>query len=216
MDILLTVVKSILILLVVLSIGIPLISHRRDYKFVWHVWKRFRIKMFFEVLGTIVLTWMAVTMLWKIPGLKYGWTTFLFHKGGNVVMKSVDEGFDSPHLIIRLLTFLFFIILVVALPFLARLEEKIFRAGYSEWGSIIKQSIKFGLIHCLVGVPIAAGIALSIPGLFFGYHYKRAFDRSIQTLEDHQAKEEATMVSTTYHTMFNTIVIMLLLLSITV
>jgi hypothetical protein len=106
---------------------------------------------------------------------------------------------------------LFFVALAFVLPFLARSEERSFRKGHDEWGSIAKQSVKFGLVHCLFGVPIAAGIALIISGLFYGFKYKRAFDRNVEVMGYWQAEDEAVMVSTTHHTMYNMIVVGLLL-----
>jgi len=102
MEILVTIGKAILVLVAVATVVLPLVSERRNYKFIWQVCKLFRIKMFCE--------------------------------------------------------------------------------GYDEWGSIIKQLIKFGLVHCFVGVPLVAGIAFIILGFFYGYKYKRAFDHNTETL----------------------------------
>lgn len=128
-------------------------------------------------------------------------------------VKPITDGSQSTHVSIRLMVPLFFFALMLVLPFLARSEERSFRKGYDEWGPIIKQSVKFGLAHCLVGVPLAAGIALIIPGLFYGYKYKRAFDRNTEAFGYERAEDEAVMVSTTYHTMHNMVVVVLLLVA---
>lgn len=211
MEILLTIGKVVLVLLAVASVALPLISERRNYEFVWQVWKRFRIKMFVQVFGIILLTIAVAIALWEVPGLKWGWINLFFGGGGNMLVKPITDGSQSTHVSIRLMVPLFFFALMLVLPFLARSEERSFRKGYDEWGPIIKQSIKFGLAHCLVGVPLAAGIALIIPGFFYGYKYKRAFDRNTDTLGYGRAEDEAVMVSTTYHTMYNMVVVALLI-----
>lgn len=212
MEILLTIGKAVLVLLAVASVALPLISERRNYEFVWAVWRRFRVKVFFECLGVITLTIVAVVALAQVPGLKYGWINLFFNGGGNMLIKPVQEGSDSASVLVRLMVPLFFVALAFALPFLARSEERSFRKGHDEWSSIVKQSIKFGLVHCLVGIPLAAGIALIVPGLFFGFKYKRAFDRNVDTMGYGRAEDEAVMVSTTYHTMYDTILVAILLL----
>lgn len=213
MEILLTIGKVLLVLLAVASVALPLITERHNYGFVWSVWRRFRIKMFFECLGIVTLTIAVAIALWHVPGLNYGWIGLFFGgEGGNMLVKPIMDGSESTNIMVRLMVPLFFVALAFVLPFLARSEERSFRKEYNEWDSIVKQSIKFGLVHCLVGVPLAAGIALIVPGFFYGYKYKRAFDRNTETLGYRRAEDEAVMVSTTYHTMYNMIVVTLLLL----
>jgi hypothetical protein len=211
-EILLTIGRVLLVLLAVAGIALLLIAERRNYEFVWSVWRRFRIKMFFECLGIVTLTIAVAVALLRIPGLKYGWINIFFGGSGNMLIRPIQEGSDSVNILVRVMVPVFFVALAFVLPFLARFEERIFRKGHDEWSSIVRQSVKFGLVHCLVGVPLAAGIALIIPGLFYGLKYKRAFDRSTDMMGYRQAEDEAVMVSTAYHTMYNMIVVGLLLL----
>src|SRR5690606_8906721 len=141
----------------VTSVALPLISERRNYQFVWSVWRRFRITMFLECLGVVILTIVAVVILAQMPNLKYGWISLFFGgESGNMLVKPIVEGTESTSISIRMMVPLFFVALAFVLPFLAQSEEKSFRQGYDDWGSIVKQSIKFGLVHCIVGVPVAA------------------------------------------------------------
>ncbi len=211
MEILFSVGKFMLVVLAVAGVALPLIIERRNYQFVWSVWRRFRVKMFFECLVLFVLTLAIAILLWQVPGLNWGWLNLFSSTGGNMLIQPVQEGSKSSNELIRLLVPLFFIALAIVLPFLAKAEEEDFRKGVTEWGEITKKSIKFGLIHCLVGIPLAAGIAIILPGLFYGLKYKRAFDANVKVMGCRQAQDEAVMISTTYHTMYNTIVVMPLL-----
>ncbi len=211
MEILLTIGKAVLVLFAVSGVALPLIVERRNYQFVWSVWRRFRIKMFFECLGIFTLTVAAVITLWQVPGLNYGWINLFLGGSGNMFITPIQEGSASANILVRLMVPLFFLALAFVLPFLARAEERAFRKGHDEWGSIWKQSVKFGLIHCVVGVPLAAGLALIISGLFYGLKYKRAFDRNVDVMSCWEAEDEAVMVSTTYNTMYNMIAVGFLL-----
>ncbi len=207
MEALLSFGKFMLVVIAVATVASPFIVERRNYQFIWSVWRRFRVKMFFECLTLIALTILTVVLLWQIPGLSWGWTSLFSDTGGNILLKSVYQGSKSSNEMIRLLVVVFFIALAIALPFFAKNEEEVFRKGVTEWDDISVMSIKFGLVHCLFGVPFAAGIALILSGLFYGLKYKRTFDINVKVMGHQKAEDEAVMVSTTYHAMYNTIVI---------
>jgi hypothetical protein len=124
----------------------------------------------------------------------------------------VTDASSSDYTLLRLVPVAFCLAFLVVIPFLAKVEEEMFRQGHTEWKSIWWQSTKFGLVHCIVGIPIGFGIALIMSGLFYAYHYKRTFEKNIEAFGYHTANEEAVMVSTTYHSMYNSIVITVLIL----
>ena len=62
-------------------------------------------------------------------------------------------------------------LLAMNMPRLARREEEMFRRGTRDWKHAAPRSLHFGLIHMIVGVPLAAGLALSLAGLFFSWRY---------------------------------------------
>ena len=67
-----------------------------------------------------------------------------------------------------------------------------------------------------MGVSLAIAIALIFAGLFFGYKYKKAFDKNVVTKDLGEAREEAMLVSTAYHSLYNTVcAVILIILSIT-
>ncbi|MBL8059460.1 MAG: hypothetical protein JNK63_01950 [Chthonomonas sp.] len=62
-------------------------------------------------------------------------------------------------------------LLALNLPRLARREEEMFRRGTKDWQDATFRSLKFGLIHMVVGVPLGAALALWIAGMFFSWRY---------------------------------------------
>lgn len=67
------------------------------------------------------------------------------------------------------------LLLIAALPVLALVEERVFRRGIRSTRDLVTRSFMFGLIHCIVGVPLGAGLlALPLGGLVFGLEYLRA------------------------------------------
>lgn len=192
--------------------------------------------MLFEVLLIIILVVTSLlSLLYLIPYTSYGWTQLLTSQGTNVLVIPITESRDSDNPIFHLLGFGFLLLVIWVLPFLAKMEEDIFRRGKIELNEITKNSILFGLIHLLVGIPLAAGIALINTGFFYAYIYRRKYlflrnkfieeyflEReiveeflSLGLLSEHQKiwEDEAVLEVTAYHTLYNTILMLLLLLT---
>jgi hypothetical protein len=73
----------------------------------------------------------------------------------------------------------FLLLLFVNLPRLAANEEEVYRDGTKNWLDAIPRSLRFGLMHMIVGVPLWCGLALSLPGLWFTRQYfKGGVERS--------------------------------------
>lgn len=162
--------------------------------------------MLIETLAALVILFVAVAFLLRVPGFNYGWMHLFAERGGNVFVTPLGTGMKSDIGWVRLLPVLFIGALIFVMPFIVHMEEKIFRHHVVAWPRIIRRSLVFGPIHCIAGVPIAAGIALIISGLFYGYQYRRSFYRSVGQLGFVGAHDEALMASTAYHTMWNTLV----------
>lgn len=81
----------------------------------------------------------------------------------------------------------FTLLLFLNLPRLARYEEEAFRYGTKNWTQGALRSLRFGLTHCLVGVPVGFGLALGIGGLWFTDRYFRG----------------GVPLSTRYHAVYN-------------
>ena len=66
---------------------------------------------------------------------------------------------------------LFLVLFMANIPRLARIEEEQFRRGTKDWKDGAWRSLRFGLAHCIVGVPVGIGLALGLGGLWFTYQY---------------------------------------------
>lgn len=72
---------------------------------------------------------------------------------------------------IRYFGLVFALLFMVNLPRFARMEEVWFRSNTTNWQEGIYMSLVFGMVHCLVGVPIGAGIVIALAGLWFTHQY---------------------------------------------
>jgi hypothetical protein len=96
---------------------------------------------------------------------------------------------------IRYFGIIFVLLLLLNFPYYAYLEETLFREGITNWQEGILWSCIFGFTHCLVGVPVAAGAALSLAGVWF----------------THQYMQGGVDLSTVHHTSYNMTIGVLLL-----
>lgn len=199
-------------LFVLWSLSLVLYQNRNAMAFVWMIWKRIRL---LTVVESAIVLFAAIGFYgWLVtvsPVMKMGWYTLLSSQGGNVFITPIQDASDSSWLVIRFVPVIFFVGFLIANPFITFVEESVFRDGYLNWGKICKQSVKFGFIHMLVGVPIGIGFVLSFVGLFLGFKYKRAYDRLPKEIDHDIKKYEALLVSTTYHTTYNSVLCVILL-----
>lgn len=89
-------------------------------------------------------------------------------------------------------------VLMFALPRLAKEEEELFREGTRTWSEGIKRSIVFGLVHLIMMIPLGAALALSVGGLWFTRQYFKG----------------GVTRSTTYHAVYNTMIMSVLFVAI--
>lgn len=102
----------------------------------------------------------------------------------------------------------FWLLLILLLPFWANLEEQMFRKGAHTWGKIAVRSMLFGFAHLFAGIPILGGVVLIVPGFLFACRYKYVYDRYLQrTHNPLQAQEAGVMASTADHAVYNAILI---------
>ena len=119
------------------------------------------------VVLTATLTGIVLAYTYGPTFLQWSWLT-LFATQGEQGTNLNLAGASIPYFGI-----VFMILLILNFPRLARYEDEEFRDGTKNWLDAIPRSIKFGLWHCVVGVPLCAGILLAFPGLWFTRQYFR-------------------------------------------
>jgi len=147
----------------------------------------------------------VATALLMVPGLSWGWWSAL-GGDGNPVFASSESTLGT--IWEWLIPLLFMALLFPALPLFAFAEERVFRAGAERWTTTRRalKTLQFGLVHALIGIPIGAALALSIGGGYFMWVYLRRF-RAAGTAN------AALIESTTAHTVYNGLIVLLLFTS---
>ncbi len=210
-----TIVKVLLALLAVATIVFELYKNWDNLGFIIKIWKRFRLMMFFECFGMLVFVVVGFLLLNSyIPILSWGWSNLIYSGGGNILLSPVIDSVKDGEVVFTAIGTIFLVALLFGLPFMAHYEEVAFRSYSSsrDWLYVIIQSLKFGFIHLLVGVPISIGLLLSVVGLFYALKYINAYIKATdQGLGPEDSNEEALLNCTAYHTMYNSILILVLI-----
>ena len=160
-------------------------SHRR---LVAEVWRRVTLR---HVLGSALLVTavlaVAAMLLTGVPWLGHGLGSLVgFH--GNAVFVPLEEAVarsgpapaGGPDWMLIGLATGFLAFLVALLPWLAFVEEEVFRAGLerADLGQQLRSALWFGLVHLVMLVPLAAALAIATAGFAYGRIYRRAFART--------------------------------------
>jgi hypothetical protein len=95
-----------------------------------------------------------------------------------------------------------FAILLLLLPKTAYWEEITFRHEITEFKKSITSNIKFGFLHCLVGVPLWIGAVLILVGFVFTMRYIREYKK-------HNVMADALNASTSLHGKYNVLLILI-------
>jgi len=205
------VIKIFLFLFVLSDLSLAVYGNRKKLNIAWNVWREFRFLMFLESIGIITVAIALIVFLSKISILNFGWMNLILKGGGNFIVSVASEGLNSSSFLLRLGVPLFFFLLLLILPFLTKAEEEAFRKGLLTWNRIIPRSIKFGFVHMFMGVSISAAIVLSFIGLFYAYKYRKKYLSLVNKVGGEEADQRAILESTTYHTMTNSILVILMI-----
>jgi len=157
-------------------------------------------------LLTIVFTLIfGLTISSFVPELfLHGWTYYLFGESHNIFVAPLTISTSAQLSNYWYIFLIFYLVFILAIPFIAFVEESIFRKGHFYWKNIIKQSILFGLCHFFVGLSFIWCLILIIPGLVFGWGYRKAYLRSITSGESEIVASNAGLLySTTIHSLYN-------------
>lgn len=143
----------------------------------------------------------VATALMQVPGLDWGWWTWLGGDGNPVFGTSQATAGTMLEWLVPLV---FMCLLLPALPLFAQAEERMFRLGAERWSTWrrVAKAVQFGLVHALIGIPIGAALALSVGGGYFTIAYLRAWKAA-------GSPRAAMLESTRAHTCYNAVIIAL-------
>ena len=160
-----------------------------------HAWRVARDIRLNDILATLLVFPVVIAVgagLSALPVLGWGWWQALGGEGSVVFASTGGEGWY---------VFAMLALIAGAVPELARREEELFRRGSErrDRRGHITQSLLFGSIHALMGIPLGYALALSIPGGFFTYRYLSAYHRAA----GHAAAQIAVDRATRAHIAWN-------------
>lgn len=143
------------------------------------------------VLAGVIAAWAALS---QVPGLSFGWWTAI-GGSGNPAVGSTEATAGTP--LEYLLPLAFLTLLIPSLPLFVESEERMFRLGAEDWSNVkrLGRAVVFGLVHAIVGIPIAVALALSVGGLWFTFAYLRGYRRG--------GRPEALLEATRMHLAYN-------------
>lgn len=205
----------------------------QDYKDSKFLRSNLRLKHFGIGFISVASVMIVATLLFTyVPILRFGWLTWLATQGAET---QVGETVESSSYM-WFFTIVMLLVFAIFLPKLAYLEEEIFRKPtlWESTSARALQSLKFGLIHLTMGIPIAAALALSVGGAIFSATATKTAHKTLKPLQEsvsyldfdakqkHNitdeslitvAEEKAITESTLVHTAHNYIIVTILIIS---
>lgn len=189
--------------------NLSLVVRKKELREDWvKVMRGIRWWMLPAVLGALAAMITVVAVLWvSVPVLTWGWWSAIGGSGnlllgqtGTTDTSATGDG-GGGHIISLVLGVLGMAIPVAVLalvPLLALAEERKFRSGTADypWWRVLTSSLGFGLVHLIVGIPIAVGLGLTVAGLVFHGVYRRARSRRLAGLETTRPERLAALPET--------------------
>ena len=149
---------------------------------------------FLLVLGVIISV--SLINLVELPYiLKFSWISFITSgesRGSNLATTPLSSGYV-------LIVLIFWVVMTLCLPYLAKIEEIMFRSNVLKRSDRIKKSIIFGLIHMIMGIPLYIALVICVMGYIYSYKYYKAYIKG--------GDELGLEASTSLHAKYNFILI---------
>jgi hypothetical protein len=152
--------------------GTRLLARRDVRDHIADILRGLRLRHFVLCWPVLIAVIVAASALLYVPGLSWGWWSAIGGVGSPVLGMTERDSGSAFEWVIPLV---FVLMLLPALPLFAEAEERRFRAGAENWSPAkrVARAMQFGLVHCLIGIPIGVGLALSIGGGYFTWAYLR-------------------------------------------
>lgn len=202
---------DLLTLVVLAVVGVQLVQSARVAVGARHhvvaITRGLRARHLVTAVPVLAAVLTALVLLLRVPGMSFGWWTAIGGVG-NPVFGTSEHGLHGDATL--LVPLAFGALLLVSLPLLVEREEWIFRRGSEQRGLFRNTvaSLLFGLMHVLVGIPIAAGFALAIGGAYFTHVYLRAFRST-------RSRTAALAESTRAHLGYDLVIVLLVVVAVT-
>lgn len=197
-------------------------ENRSKLNFVVNIYFKSGILSYFRAFSIVAITiTLGIVVYLHVPEfLRWGWGSLIFGNSGNVALQPLTtasqagqkvseihgSGFDYRWIFMIPVWMIF----ILGFPVWAEVEEKIFRQGVHSWKGITISSIKFGLIHLIMGIPVCWALTLSVPGFLFACRYKYVYHWHLKKFKDEtKAQEAGVRASTADHAIYNAILITL-------
>lgn len=227
------ILRLLVVLAVVVLLGRAARPAWRNRGLALAVWRRIRPR---HVLGClallVVVLGTAVGLLGLMPVTGYGLGS-LIGLSGNAVFAPLEEvtgraggATGGTEWALLAATGGFLGLLLVMFPWLAYVEERVFREGLETAGAGREAwvALRFGLLHLVMLIPVAAALAVGVAGFFYGRVYRAAYSRvaaermltgasavAVATGATRQARDEAVLAATVWHTTFNSLIVVIVL-----
>jgi hypothetical protein len=154
------------------------------------IWRSVRWRHLAGATGLlVVVATVPAALLTLVPGADLG-VGRLLGLAGNAVFAPLEEGMARAGpppaggvdwaLLVGVSAFL--LPLTLLLPWLAFVEEEVFRAGLETAGrrQVALASLAFGLAHLVMLVPVGAALAIGVAGGAYAAVYRRTFARLLR------------------------------------
>jgi hypothetical protein len=160
----------------------------RQRALTFAIWRAVRLRHLAGALGLlVVVAGVAAALVTWVPGAGLG-LGHLVGLTGNAVFAPLEEGLaragpppaGGPDWVLLVGATGFLGGLALLLPWLAFVEEEVFRAGLEDAGPlrVAVASLVFGLVHLIMLVPVGAALAIGVAGVAYASAYRRAYRRS--------------------------------------
>lgn len=170
--------------LVLALLGRAAVGAWRHRELAVTVWRSAGARQLVGGLALIAAVATVGTLLLALPPLRFGLGEVV-GSVGNAVFTPLEEAVvragpppeTGPDWVVIALSTVFLAFLVALLPWLAFVEEEIFRAGleHARLGREVWAAVKFGLVHMAMLVPLGAALAIAVAGFVYGRIYRRAY-----------------------------------------
>jgi hypothetical protein len=164
-----------------------------------YLWAFLLVMFVFVAIGVLASIGMPKFMTWS-------WISMLGDGGANAPSCNIMAAPFKSGSVLVITGFWF--LLSLALPYLAKGEEEAFRSMVFGTKKRIITSIKFGLVHMIVGVPLFVALILAVVGYIFSIFYVKTFNKAAK-VDPHSADKVAVLASTSVHAKYNFLIITL-------